>query len=447
MKFRFQNPLTNLYNQNNIQDPALRKDLNLFIVAVTIGTVFFAISGGTPFTGFAQALGLNDFMYSVLIAVPVALSLLQFINSWVLDRMRNRRKLFIVAGLIQRSLWLPVALVPLFIPADHPSLRMWMVVGLISLSSAAGSFMNVTFYSWLGDILPQKIRGHYMGLRSSVATVLGLVSALAASFILDRNPTLTGYMWVFGVGSLFGIGDIVTFFWVREPLMVVEPHNESHWKLILQTFRNRGFLGYLVFWTAWIFCWNLSGPFFNMYALGKLNLSMTVTTLVGQVASSIMTAYFIQWWGRHLDNRGVRWVLVRCGIAASITPLFWLFASPGNFWPYLLFALGNGIFVCGVDVTAAQMLMTATPTRNRSVFLATYLVVTQVVGASLGNLAGGKLLDVMGELQFRFAGFDFDRYKLLFIGVGLLRFLIILFLLPLLTNVQGGTDEPINLKE
>ena len=443
MKLRLQNPLTSLYTQGNVQDPAQRRDLNLIIAAASIGTVFFAVSTGTPFTGFAKALGLNDFMFSVLLAVPVALSFLQFLNAWVLEKLRARKTLFITAGILQRVAWIPVALVPLFIPPEAASLRVWTVVALISLSSAAASFMNVTLYSWFGDIIPLSIRGHYFGLRSSIATLLGLASALAASFILDRNPTLNGYMWVFGVASLFGVADIVTFFWTRDIPMKdePEPHDGPYLKLIASTFADRGFLRYLLFWTAWVFCWNLSGPFFTVYALGKLNLTLTVTTLVGQVASAVMTVYFTQWWGRRLDKNGFRWVLLRCGLALGILPLFWLFANPGNFWPYLVFSVGNGIFFCGSDVTAVQMLTTATPERNRSAFLATYLVVTSVVGMSLGNLAGGKILELIGELQFRFLGFTFDRYKLLFIGVGLLRLLIILFLLPELGKAVGAAEQ------
>ena len=439
MKFNI-NPFNNLYDQNNITDKSHRRDLSLFAYAVTLGTVFFAVSAGTPFTGLAVALGADDMFYSLLFAIPLSTCFLQFFASWLLEKTHKRKTIFIIAGLFQRILWIPVALVPLFVPMNSPSLRLWAVITLITLSSLGGAFMNVSFFSWLGDVVPLKMRGRYLGLRSSIATILGLISAFAASFVLDHMPGLTGYTLVFGVGAIFGLADIVLFLWINDPPMQRHPQ-VSYIKSFLLVVKDKEFLLYLLFWTAWVFSWNLSGPFFNKYCLDKLHLSLSVTTLAGQVASGIMTFVFIQWWGRKLDHRGHRWVLLRCGIVGSVVSLVWLFASPGQFWPLLIFALVNGMFTCGVDITSMHMLVTVTPQQNRSIYIALYMVITSLAGASLGYLAGGGLLNLMGELKFNLLGITFDRYKLLFIGAGMLRLLVILCLLPLIANLGHSKGE------
>ena len=43
--------------------------------------------------------------------------------------------------------------------------------------------------------------------------------------------------------------------------------------------KNKGFMLYLLFWTAWSFCWNLPGPFYNKYALGPLGINLIWVTL------------------------------------------------------------------------------------------------------------------------------------------------------------------------
>ena len=431
MKMNF-HPLKNLYDQNGIHDKALRRDLTLFISTVSAGTVFFAISTGTPFTGLAVALGANDLFYSLLFAIPISTSVLQFFASWLMERTRKRKSIFIFTGLIQRSLWIPVALVPLFVPMGDGQLRLWAVIGLTTLSSIAGSFMNVTFFSWLGDVVPMHMRGRYLGLRSSIATVLGLLSALAASLALDAISGLIGYCIVFGIGAVFGIADIAQFLWVRDPGMVKSDTHASYGAAFLATLRDRPFLLYLLFWTAWIYTWNLSGPFFAKYCLDHLKLSLTVTTLAGQVAAGVMTFLFIQRWGRMLDSHGFQWVLLRCGLVGCASALVWLLASPGQFWPLLIFSVVNGVFVCGVDVTSVQMLVSVTPQQNRSIYIAIYMVVTSVLGASLGYLSGGALLDWMGDLHFEVLGLTIDRYKVLFTGAGILRLGVILALLPIM---------------
>lgn len=442
MKRRSINPLTNLYDRNCIADDKLRRDLNLFTVSAALGTVFFAISGGTPFSGLAVALGADDLFYALLFAVPIATSFLQFVASMLMEKLRKRKSIFLIGGLVQRLLWVPVALVPLFIPMSQPQVRLWAVIVLITLSSVGGAFLNIAFFSWMGDVVPIGIRGRYLGLRSSIATALGLASALAASWVLDQIPGMTGYMIVFGVGSLFGIADIVTFFWIKDTPMHIEEHQKfsATFKGML---KDRQYLFYLLFWTAWVFCWNLSAPFFAKYCLTNLKLSITLTTLTGQVAYALVAFVLMAWWGHKLDLHGHKWVLIRGGIVVSIIPLFWLFAVPGSFWPNLLFNLANGMFFCGMDITSVQMLVTVTPTKNRSMYIAMYMVVTSVVGASLGYMAGGGLLELMKGVSFSLLGLHIDQYKILFVGAGALRLVAVLCLVPLISNLkQNETDGP-----
>jgi MFS family permease len=101
----------------------------------------------------------------------------------------------------------------------------------------------------------------------------------------------------------------------------------------------------------------------------------------------------------------------------------------------------NGAFVCGVDVTSVQMLVSVTPQENRSIYIAIYMVVTSVLGASLGYLCGGTLLDWMGDLRFRLLGLDIDRYKLLFTGASVLRLGVILALLPWMASAITNHAE------
>jgi MFS family permease len=446
VKKRSMNPLTKLYDQNNITNNRLRRDLSLFIYAASLGTIFFTVTGGTAFTGFSSALHATDLQYSILFGVPAAFSILQFLASWLMEKTRKRKTIFIVSGIIQRALWIPVALVPLFIPFSQPLLRLWLVVVLLSLSSVAAMFMNVTFFSWLGDIVPIHIRGRYLSLRYSIFTAMGLISAVVASIFLDMIPGITGYMYVFGVISLFGVADIVCFIWIHDPPMHVTQH-EPFVKSLHGILKDKGFMLYLLFWTAWMFAWNLSGPFYSKYALDKLGISLTTTTLIGQVAYGVMAVVFVQWWGRKLDLHGHHWVLLRCGVVLCVLPLVWLFAKPGDIWPMLIASLGTGVFFCGIDVTSVQMLVSVTPLRNRSVFIAMYMVVTSLIGGSLANFAGGKILSILGELNFSFLGIQIDRYKLLFAGACILRALIVLLLLPLIANTKQHNQEDINVDQ
>ncbi|MDD4796903.1 MAG: MFS transporter, partial [Eubacteriales bacterium] len=184
-RIRWINPLSELYNAHQIAG-RLRKDLNLLIVSVSLGMVFYMISNGSLFAGFARALGADDFSYGVLISVPTASAVMQLLASWLVEKTRKRKLLFVTMGIIAKSLWLPVALVPYLVPMDYAYLRIWVVIVLIALSSCCGSFIDAGLYPWMSGLVPLRVRGHYLGLRSSVYTFTGLVSAIIGSLLLDR---------------------------------------------------------------------------------------------------------------------------------------------------------------------------------------------------------------------------------------------------------------------
>ena len=87
------------------------------------------------------------------------------------------------------------------------------------------------------------------------------------------------------------------------------------------------------------------------------------------------------------------------------------------------------------------MLVTATPQKNRSLYIAFYMVITSIIGVSLANIAGGKLLEWMGNLSFSFAGIQFDRYKVLFAAACALRLAIVLAVLPLIAGLKQEKPE------
>ena len=116
------------------------------------------------------------------------------------------------------------------------------------MATASGSFMNISFTSWLADVVPIHIRGRYLGLRSSISTLFGLTGALVASLVIQKMPGLDGYMLVFGVATVFGIGDIATFIWIKDPPMHAVEHHRffDSMKTVL---RDRNYVKYLIFWT------------------------------------------------------------------------------------------------------------------------------------------------------------------------------------------------------
>jgi len=169
-----------------------------------------------------------------------------------------------------------------------------------------------------------------------------------------------------------------------------------------------------------------------MYALGSLNMSFTQITVTGQIASNLTTIFFITKWGRFLDRYGSKPVLYITCIISSVLPLLWIFASKSNYIPVLLFNLIGGMIWCGTDITNQSMLITNTPTENRSASIAIYFIVTSIIGNALAFVAGGFFLDQVGKFKLAFVVFgeSLNKYQLLFILAFLMRLVVVLIFLP-----------------
>ncbi len=421
------NPIRGLYNRHNLSK-VQRKDMNLVIFSAASFMVYFPITTGGPLAGFVREIGAGDFFYSVLMALPLLGNLLQVFASLIIERTGKRKVLFITFGVASRFLWTFVGIIPMLMLSNVQGAIPY-VIGLITLSSILNAFTGTGFFSWMGDLIPIRMRGRYLGLRDSVATFVGLIGAIIIAKIMDAMSGLSTYMVVFIVAGIFGTLDILSFIYVSDPPMKKEKH-ASIGVIFKRACKNKGFVKYVLFWTAWFFSFNMAYPFYNMYALGPLALTFTQVAVAGQVAFSITSSLTSPRWGGQLDKHGHQWVIFRVGIAMSIVPLLWLTATKGNMWPFLIFSLCNGLFLSGINTTANQMLMTVTPSENRSMHVAIYLLVTSLFGTMAGYLSGGAILEALGDINFQIGNVVMDRYKIIFIGAAILRLFVLFFLLP-----------------
>jgi MFS family permease len=429
------NALTNLYIEHGV-DKELRKSLNYVVLGITFGTIFFNITYGPALTGFAKALGAGEFIYGILMALPVVGGLLQLYASHLLEKTRKRKKMFLVFGVIQRMLWIPVGLVPYVLPVNTGMLRIWSTILFITLASCSGAFINVSFYSWIGDLIPVNIRGRYFSLRSRIATIAGLLSGLIVAKLLDMLPGFPGYTTVFVIAGIVGILDILSFIGVKDIPMKDDESREPTGVVIKKALKDKHFVKYVLFWTAWGFGINFVAAFLNMYALDNLQMSFTEITITGQIVCNITTIFFIAKWGKFVDKYGNKPTLyITCTLTALIL-LLWLFATPENYIPVLIFNLIGGMIWCGTDITNQNMLITNTPTENRSMYVAIYFAITTIFGNALAYVLGGYFLEHIENITQHFVilGRNFNNYELLIIAGILLR----LAAIPLLV---GLADE------
>lgn len=431
----------------------VQKNLRLIILAVVFGNMSFVVTNnGTALTGYIKALGASDFVYSVIIALPLAANALQLVASYIMEKTKARRSMMLTYGFISRLMWLPVALVPFVVPMEMDVVRIWAVLVLITLSAGSGAFLSTAFNSMAADVVPLRIRGRYFGARYRLMMASGILAGLVFGWILDaytQNGSMLGYGIVIAMAAIFGTLDIVCLVFVKTPPMVEDETGDAKEKapfskMLQEVFANKRYMRLILFATVWQFCVNLASPFFNVFCLNEVAMSYSEINLCAAISYYAGALLTVTFWGKLLDRYGSKPVLRLCCCIATVLPLLWQLAAPREFWIIPFSQMLSGIIWPAIELALQNMYFAQSPDKNRSVFLAVYFCLTQLIGAALAYSVGGWLVDnVMVHLaqltQFSLYGPP-SQYKLLFLFSAVLRLLCCCFLLPM---VYGGEDKTV----
>lgn len=437
-------------HRHKISPSELQTSLRLIITGITFGITFFTVIGNPvgapPFTGFIRSLGAGYLIYGIITAMPVLGGILQVIASYYIENTGKRKLLMIISGFVHRLLWIPVALLPLFTPKEHYPFMIIIITILITISSSANSIAGVSFFSWMGELVPENIRGRFFSRRTMISTISAAITSLAVGMFLDARPGLSAFLIVFIVVALLGSVDIVCFIWVKDIPMKPPEKKLPFFKLLLEPFKNKNYIRFTAFISFWIFGVNFAGPFFNVYMLENLKMSYMAIAMFAQVLGNLSTIFFIQKWGRLVDKYGNKPVMTVCCSIIIVLPLFWLFATPQNYWILLLLNFLVGIAWPGYEMTAINLSIWLAPEKNRSIYLASYTLVVSIIGSVFAFILGGAFLEYTKHLfenlslPFLF-GQKFSNFHALFIFTCILRIIPFFLLLPGIREENSFTSR------
>ncbi len=438
-----------LFDSTGMTD-SLRRSLYLVILAATFGNAAGVITTGAAWTGFLrEVVRADDLQLGIIAAIPVIANTSQLFISYLMERKRNRRFLFLFFGILGRSLWIPIGLLPFFVPEAIHYLRPWAVIILVALIAGGNSAVNLSFNSLMGDLVPMRIRGRYFSVRYRTFVMAGILAGLAVSWIMDSTGVL-GYTIVFVAAGVLGMIDLSTFFFVEWPAMRMPPPEEkqqSFFSMIRVVLKDKPFMMVTLFYTAWHFSVNVAAPFFNVHMLETLHMNYTQITLYNQITSNVMAVIFVSRWGRLMDRFGNKPILHIAVFMCMLTPLLWLTVTPATTWLVIILNLMSGIFWSPIDLGQQNFPLNLAGGKNPSMYLAVFFTIINLVGVALGNTVGGLMVQGvyahLETLRFHLLGLTLNRYHYIFTTSAVLRILAVLLVLPLVKEAGSHATRPV----
>jgi MFS family permease len=396
-----------------ISDQELARGLRFLTMEGAFSMGLFSITTSGFLAAYALALGASNLQIGILAALPFLMQILQLPAIWLVEKVRRRKAITVLAWYPAQLMWFAMALIPLYmhVPGRAAISSLLFIMGFRGvLSAITGSAWN----GWLRDLVPQPVLGRFFSRRLALATFVGIVFGLGAALFIDYwtahsapENAIWGYTYVLLFGAFFlGLASPLMMSLMPEPLMQPVPGIQpSIWQRLTSPFRDGNFRQLLMFLFSWSFASNLAIPFFAVYMLKILGLPLA--SVIGlSILSQLFNILFLRVWGHYVDHFGNKAVLSLCASLYLLVILGWVFtAMPERYIltvPLLvLLHIFAGIGNAGVSLTLGTIGLKLSPQGVATPYLAGASLATNL-GAGLGPLCGGVMADFFASRQLGF---------------------------------------------
>jgi MFS family permease len=405
---------------------AVRRTMRLSVFEGSVTQVFLNWTSGSVLIGFMLHLGAAPAEIALVSAVPLLSQIASPAAAFLAASFGRRKRLIVIMALISRLTWLGAAAVPLLPVPD--TLRPTILILLVLVSSFFLAANGTLWTAWMGDVVPERERGRYFGLRAGLVGLIGTASNLAAGAFLDRVGAPLNFQVVLIASvaiALIGVGIY---------MMQLDPpaaHARIRWRDLFTTpWREPGFRRFLAFALYWHFVIMLAAPFVFPYFLDQLRLTFTQVAIWSSIAAltALATTYL---WGLLADRTGNKGVLaIGTFLAGALLPTTWIAAGlTGRIEWVWISAAFDAIAWGAIGPAIFNLALASAPRANRVVFIATYSLATGIAGFVGGALAG-PLLVALQRFDTTLFGAAWTSYHWLFAISGVLRMFAWILLRP-----------------
>ena len=364
------------------------------------------LGSGGMMAAYALALGANNLQVGILAALPFMAQVTRLPAILLVERFRARKAVGWPAFAGMQLAWLLLGLVPLIwdTPGNTAVLMAIIFLGAWGLLSSTWA---ITSNTWLRDLVPPDNMASYFGRRLARITIAASLVGLAGSFfvrwwenaaqpgdeVLAFSFLLIGGVCTFGIFGPFAVSRVM------EPMMPPTVRSrQSPVKMLLEPARDPNYSRLLKFLFVWSVTSNLAIPFFAVYMLKVIGLSVP-TVMALTVLGQFSNVLFVRVWGGFADRVGSKTVLSLSASLYLLVIIGWVFTTyPERYFltmPLLVaLHLLGGAAASGVTLTLNTLSLKVAP-EGRSVPFSGMAGMITGLGAGIGPILGGLIADYL----------------------------------------------------
>lgn len=377
----------------------------LLVADGVAGQATASLAGGTFVTAYALLLEAGPLTIGLLASLPTLGNVFNLASVFLVKRVGRRRPVVVAAEGIGRSALVALGLIPLLVTG---SAALSLAVPLLATRYFVGASGGGGFASWVRDVVPDHQRAEFFSRRLSAMQITGITLGLSVGVALDYvraelpHHELDAYSLLFAVAGLIGWIGVGILARTPEPPMV--PITLRLGQLLTLPFRRRNFRRLIAYMATWNLTINLATPFFTVYMLSQLGLSLTVVMALTTVNQVVMVVFIRRWarFGQRYTNRAILRV---CIPVMLFTLLSWTFVTLPDLRTYSYVVLAvvhvtGGIALAGINLASNNIGYALAPRANSVAYLST-LALTNATAAGIAPVIGGGLADYFAARELR----------------------------------------------
>jgi len=349
-------------------------------------------------------------------------SLLQFFSPSISEKIKSRKKIVVIGSILQALMFLPIILIP-FLGFTN----IWFLILLATLYFAFGMIASPSWSGWIGEIVPDKIKGKYFGKRNRIANLTSFITMIIGGIILqiftDIN-LIAGFVIIFSLAIFSRLVSVNYLTKISEKKYIVPKETKFSFIQFVKKMNKTNYGIFVIYLCMISFSTYISSTYGVVYMLQDLKLSyFTYMTII---ATAVLSNFiFIYFWGKYSDIFGNKIILKITGFLIPAIPFLYLVSRDVSF--LIGINVFSGFAWSGFHLSAFNFVFdTVSPPKRVRCF--SYYHVLNGIAIFLGATLGGILIN--------FGTMFWSKIYLVFIISGVLRLISSIIFLPKIKEVK-----------
>ncbi len=427
----------------------LRRAMNLNIAAGSLGIAWYVVCGPQNILNVLVMnwLGGSASELGLLVALMQFAGVFHLVAIVVYSVLPRRKLYWMATHITQRLLALVLAAAAIYVGRGgdrHVGIVLITIASTVSwvLTHASSS----GWWSWWADLVPETSRATFFGRRSSLINAASMswffLAAVAIDTLRENHNIFYVHAGLFILAAVLGIADILMFARIPEPAPV-KGRAEDRLTLaeFLEPVRNPNFRTFCLAVGLFGLSVAVAGPFIPPYITSTTDGIGAPMTWLGIMAFLTQMTWIVtaQPWGMVMDRFG-RKPAVLLGALFPFTWILYLLLTPQNYVYILpIAALAAGAIIAGWGDGVSQLMLTLTPERNRTTYVAWYMAISGMI-AGVGSLCGGWLYEGLRQYHAHVGSFTLSSFHAVIVAALVLCTLSIYFL----SRIREGRNRPVS---